>query len=690
MQKRYGDMPRVLSMPPETRQPLPSYKGPHPREWTRPQDPFPYPIAPGQVGPHQPLYASSLRYPFACDGEASGLGQPLVDNQQGYGIAVYADDKDTENAGKLIGYSKDCLYPTRIAYYYNRAGSEDFYPLAEADNDIAQLKLNGETIDFIVRVETGTINRFLYSITMLRGPTDQPQVPDLSYWNGDLIYQFKGGVGIGFRQGRMRPTDMAERRFDLLRQGFAIASSTGNHTSNHYNIWLAEETALRVKRQFIARYGQPRFTLGIGGSGGAIQQYLIGQNGSDLLDAGVALYAYPDMLTQTIYALDCELLEYYFDLQAESTWPWSKRQRVSGLNSRAGVRDERGWMYELAMLVHGRLPRWPLGSSECSRSWRGLTPLVNNPRFIHFAPRFASALQGQVHWSYWEHLRHIFGTRADGYAAQTWDNQGVQYGLRALRRGELSPRAFLDLNAKVGGWKPPPQLKPERYWKLNGGALDDFSPWSHHNMLHTPDDGRTPAQRSIADPEAIAAAHRAGLVFTGELGIPLIDLRHYLEPELDMHHLSAAFSTRLRLQDAGRAEQQLIWVTQKPHAPIPEAIALLQQWLSQGQRPAQAQDRCYHADGNLIASGPDVWNGEWNQHPTGTCLKQYPAFGTSRVAAGEDLRGNLFKCPLIAVEQALARGDYTPIDMRPHLARLRQVFPDGVCDYRPAQLVQRP
>jgi len=679
--RRYADDPRVLDAPPVERTVLPSYSGPHPSQSVRPADPYPYPIELGAVGPVEPLYSGPLRYPFACDGEASGYGRPQVDNRQGYGIPVHGRSGDTNNANRVIGYSKDCLYPTRVDYLYNRVGTDRFYPLEQARDDIARLTLNGRQIDFILRVETGTINRFLYSITTLRGPDDRPEQPDMRYWNGDLIYQFKGGVGIGRRQGKMTLEEIANRRIAQLRNGYAVASSTGNHTSNHYDILLAEETALRVKHQFAARYGAPRYTLGIGGSGGAIQQYLIGQNGSAVLDAGVALYAYPDMLTQTIHVFDCELLEYYFDQLAPETWSWPQRQWIEGLNSRDGIKEEYAWIYELAQLINGRLPRWPLGSSECVYGWRGLTPLVNNPRFVHFAPRFAKPLRRRIDWTYWEDLRHIFGSRADGYAAQTWDNVGVQYGLRALREGKLSPSAFLHLNANVGGWKPPGEQRDERFWRINGTRLFNFSPWSHHNMRLSPDGGRTPAQRTEADPGAIEAAFRSGLVFNGRLEIPIIDLRHYLEPELDMHHLSAAFSTRLRLQGAGREDRQLIWVTDKPHAPIDEALNLLTRWLQNGRRPDEAQDRCYRADGSLIAAGAEVWNGDWNGRPEGRCMQVYPIYGTSRSQAGEDLRGDLFKCRLISVESALAQGQYAPVDMTPYRSRLERIFPQGVCDY---------
>ena len=68
-----------------------------------------------------------------------------------------------------------------------------------------------------------------------------------------------------------------------------------------------------TKEEFIERYGVPLYTVGVGGSGGAIQQYVYGQNHPGLLDAGIPQYSYPDMVTQTIHVGDCELLENFMD-----------------------------------------------------------------------------------------------------------------------------------------------------------------------------------------------------------------------------------------------------------------------------------------------------------------------------------------------------------------------------------------
>jgi hypothetical protein len=458
---------------------------------------------------------------------------------------------------------------------------------------------------------------------------------------------------------------------------------------------LAGDTALRVKRQFVARYGAPLYTVGLGGSGGGLQQYLFAQNLPGLLDAAIAQYAYPDMVTQTIHALDCELLEYYFDVAAPDPGRWRRheaRQPVMGLNARSGADNRFAVLYPPNLLLQGRWPQLPEGSSECVQGWRGLTPLVLNPRFTPHLEHYDADVLRRVRWTYWDDLVSIYGLDAKGHGRRTWDNVGVQYGLEALRRGALSAADFLDLNARIGGWKPAAQMKPERFWLPFGKKLPLwFSLWSAHNMTRPAGGG--PAPRSAADPEAIAAAYRSGQVFLGQIDIPVIDLRHYREEELDMHHASASLSARLRIERAmGDARHQVIWIAHRDHDPTPQALAVIDAWLGAlraaperglaASRPSAAHDSCFDADGSLIARGDGVWDGAWNGRADGPCTRVFPFFGTSRSAAGAPLAGDVFKCHLQPVEAAIAAGLYAPVDMRPHAARLAEVFPEGVCDYR--------
>jgi hypothetical protein len=632
-----------------------------------------------------PIFSGPKQYPFLCRTEQAELGQPLVDNQDAEGMRVYALDESGAKTDQVIGWSRDCSAPTRIDYLYRTTGGS-FQPLP-ADGttppDLAQTTtMDGETVDFVVRRERGTINRFVYQIAVLD--------PDRVAWAGRAIYLFGGGVGIGHDQGTLPGSALDPSALGL---GYAVLFSTGNRASVHYNLVLGGETALMVKEHFVESCGVPRYTVGVGASGGAIQQYVYGQNhGTRIIDAAIPQYSYPDMVTQTIHIGDCELLEYYMDVtdRDDPKWrDWENRTALIGLNGSATVANP-----------YTGQP----GSDECVNGWRGLTPLALNP---NWAPPFDPLWQHMdppgvaetVHWTHWDDLKTIYGVGPDGFARDTWDNVGVQYGLQALREGVITPAEFLDLNAQVGSWKDQPDMVDEGC-PFNQQLCADpaqFDPWSSRNMRLSPDGGATPAPRQSGDRAAIRAAHEAGLVFGGDIDLPIIDWRHYLEEQLDMHNSRQSFVVRQRMRDHdGRAGNHVIWFTDARPQPAfdqtPEALAVMDQWLANiearpwrgvaGNRPADAVDRCFDTTGAEIARGDHVWDGILDDRPAGPCTGRFPIFGTSRTVAGAPFTGDVYACRLQPVDAAIARGGYG--DWQPSGAereRLEEIFPTGVCRY---------
>ena len=207
--------------------------------------------------------------------------------------------------------------------------------------------------------------------------------------------------------------------------------STGNRTSTHYNLVLGGETAIMTKERFIEAYGLPLYTVGLGGSGGAIQQYVYAQNHPGrIIDAAIPQYSYPDMVTQTIHVGDCELLEHFMDVTdgANPKWAtWPNRTWLEGMNASATVPNP----------YRGGAP----GNSECVRGWRGLTPLALNPHYGSAGAEQAlydPAAIAAIKWTHWDDLRNVYGVGPDGFARVPWDNTGVQYGLGALTSGKIT------------------------------------------------------------------------------------------------------------------------------------------------------------------------------------------------------------------------------------------------------------
>ncbi|MFO7279288.1 MAG: DUF6351 family protein [Thermoanaerobacterales bacterium] len=680
-----------------------------------------------------PIFSGPQQQPFVCatararfDGRPL-LGQPLVDNQDAIGIPVAAEGPDgsypqdargypTDEA-TIVGWSKDCEAETRHGYLYRSTADGAFHWLDDPSSPPADVAttttLDGRTVPFVVRWEVGTINRFIYSVAVLApvGEAD-PTEPDDSLWNRRLVYSFQGGVGIGHHQGTISTGAMLPA--DLLGRGYAVVWSSGTRTSTHYNLVVGGETALMVKEHFVETHGVPDYTVGVGGSGGAIQQYVYAQNHPGLIDAAIAQYSYSDMVTQTIHVGDCELLEHYFDVTDRDNPRWRDpevRQAVIGLNGTAAPQnlspsEIQQWnalyalMEQFGYQVMERAPGSPAPAlMECKPGWFGLTPLAMNPTFtdVDDIDKLAQGTEG-VEWTHWGDAVNVYGVGEDGFARVPWDNVGVQYGLEAMKAGIITPAEFLDLNAQVGSWKDSADMVPEGFPFAGPPTPEDFDPWSSRNMNLSPDGGVTPAPRRSGDVAAMNAAYTSGLQFQGDIDIPVIDWRHYLEDELDMHHSHQSFATRQRMLDAdGDASNQVIWFTDARPAvafdQTPMAFEVIDEWMANiarnphrsvaANKPARAVDSCFASDGSLIAAGPRVWDGILDDRPPGECTRRFPIYSSSRQQAGGPIAGGIWKCALQPVDRAIRTGVYDP--WRPtaeERARLQEIFPDGVCDWR--------
>ncbi|HZA77592.1 MAG TPA: DUF6351 family protein [Acidimicrobiales bacterium] len=679
-----------------------------------------------------PIFSGPQQQPFVCttararfDGRPL-LDQPLVDNQERIGIPVAAEDAQgsypqdgrgypTAEA-QIVGWSKDCATDTRIGYVYRTTGGQFRWlddPSGPLPADIATTTtLDGTAAPFIVRWERGTINRFIYSVAMLAPAGEaEPNVPDDSLWNRRLVFSFDGGVGIGHFQGTTSSGSMLPA--DLLGKGYGVMWSSGTRTSTHYNLQVGGETALMLKEHTVEAHGVPDYTVAVGGSGGAIQQYVYAQNHPGLIDAAIAQYSYPDMVTQTIHVGDCELLEHYFDATDRDNARWKDpeaRQAIMGLNASnfpknlsQGEIDQWNGLYGLyaafGYQVMDRDPASPAPAlTECRASWFGLTPLALNPTFtdVDDIDKLAQGTEG-VEWTHWGDTVNIYGLGDDGFARVPWDNVGVQYGLQALVHGVITPAEFLDLNAQVGSWKDTADIVPEGFPFQGPLTPENFDPWSSRNMNLSPDGGATPAARNEGDLDAIRAAYTSGMESQGDIDIPVIDWRHYLEDELDMHHSHQSFAARQRMLNAdGDASNQVIWFTDARPArafdQTPMAFEVIDEWMANiaahpersvaGNKPDRAIDSCFDTNGDLIASGQGVWDGVLDDRPEGACTQRFPIYSSSRREAGAPFEGGVWMCQLQPVDRAISKGlygDWTPTAAEK--ARLEQIFPDGVCDY---------
>ncbi|MFV0316114.1 MAG: DUF6351 family protein [Microthrixaceae bacterium] len=718
---------------------------------------------------------------FLCTTELNDLGQPEVDNQDREGTPVYPESAPDvpDRSQDPLGWSKDCQAETRVEYRYRDSTGEEHVlepgtteipadiAWIEVDSmigtdemDLSEVDVQDGSIPYVYRYERGTLpeTRFIYSIAVL-APFEEvasgSTAPNTDLWNRRLVYSFGGGVGIGHSQGKISGGD--SQLDEALSLGSAVVYSSGTRTSVHYNLLLGAEVAVELKELFIDEYGEPLYTVGIGGSGGAIQQYVYAQNTPELLDALIPQYSYPDMTTQTINVGDCELLEYYMDVTDGDNprWAdWDNRKLLQGQNTIEGFESD--WQEATG----------DTGSSECIEGWRGATPLALNPNFgladgmddiiLPYAGELLEKVEAGepaipddfpdlgrllrqspdpadwVEWTHWDDVIDAYGVDPETGSARTpWDNVGVQYGLRSVANGEITPEEFLDLNERIGSWSPDNVAEScGMVAQMAGDTLATFAAaigmcegeeldqYSSRQMTSAPDSGPTP--RREADVEAITNAFESGLEFDGKLGrdIPIIDVRHYLEEELDMHNVHQSFVVRERIRRAmGDSDNQVImWMDARPEEDeeatselLTDAYREMDDWVltqqAEGGSAAQAKpddvvDACYDTEGEVIAAGDDVWDGAvelalsgegaWDdQAPeeiagvtVGDCASYFPINSTSRIIAGGPITNDVYKCALKPVTTAVDDGDYgewTPSETE--VAELEELFPDGVCDW---------
>ena len=63
-----------------------------------------------------PIFSGPHQYPFVCKTIQAGLGEPIVDNQDGLGFRVLNPD------GTTAGWSLDCSAHTVVDYLYRSTG----------------------------------------------------------------------------------------------------------------------------------------------------------------------------------------------------------------------------------------------------------------------------------------------------------------------------------------------------------------------------------------------------------------------------------------------------------------------------------------------------------------------------------------------------------------------------------------
>jgi hypothetical protein len=566
-----------------------------------------HPIAgPVFSGPHLPL--------LACSTEQHGLGAPTDD---------------------------DCSAPTKVTWQYKSGTTGALVPIPDlstldlATLPVATTKLNGTDVPFIVRTESGVINRSVYWISVL-DPHPQAERFDPAGWNGRLVYRYGGGCGQSFGQGA--PLGINTVSQPLLAAGYAVTTATFNTFQVQCNDVLSAETTMMVKEHFTETYGRPEFTIGDGGSGGAIQQLLIVQDYPGLLDAIAPTIPFPDAISISPGVSDCGLLDAFFTSPAGAAVTPDQRAAISGYDT------------------------WSSCALWISSFLGGVNPTDGcDPKIPKSEIYDATANPDGLRCTLPDANRNQVGVDpSTGFARRPLDNVGVQYGLAALNAGTITPDVFLALNEAVGGYD------------IDGTIVDA------REVARTAD-----VRRTYALGRVLQRTRRF-------LRTPNITTNVYTDPQGDIHTRFRLFSIRERLRSpTGSVDRnQVIWTrpsTSSLAAGLTGAVGdsaglttTLDEWLTTSIRPAAAVDTCT-GPANESITGPDVDDlpGAGGATRAGRCNELFPVFGDPRTAAGAPLANDILKCR----RKVPVPGDYGVAFTDAQWTKLRAVFPTGVCDW---------
>jgi hypothetical protein len=561
--------------------------------------------------------------------------------------------------GTFLGapLDSDCSAPTVVTYVYLSTTSGTFQPLpstATLPGDVAMTTTSaGATVPYVVRVETGTINRGIYQNAILFDPTSDPVPSPFSApkgWNHRLIAIHGAGCPGGwYTQGTAEGVNVLQTMY--LSLGYALFINTLQNPSNSCNPFVAGESAMMGKEHFIKTFGVPDFTLSTGGSGGAYTSQQVADAFPGLIDGIFINATFPDAAEIAYSGLDGHLLTHYFTVTNPAGFTDAQQVAVSGY---AG---HQAW-YDAANQSQRTdpVPNRPDVVGYSSAVWNAVVPVA-----LRYDP---IANPHGARPTIFDVSRNIYGVDSDtGFALRAFDNVGVQYGLGALNRGLITKAQFLDLNQNIGGYDQ---------------------------------DANYVSDRAAGNLDAIKHAYQAGVNLGGGGGlrsIPIIDFGYYNEAggyHYQWHH----FAVRERLIDAnGDADNHVLWRgNDATNVPLTQAFAVMSQWVEAikadhseaslrakliRNKPSAAVDGCYNA------ATPPQFIAEtqtFSSLPDSQCNTLWPSYAFPRYVAGGPLSADILKCQLKPIDAADYAVSFTPAE----LAQLEAIFPHGVCDWSKA------
>ncbi len=538
------------------------------------------------------------------------------------------------------------------------------YDVNDPPGDVASTTTdNGETVPFIVLEESGYQARDKYTIRTLQKPSEgwTPASPQ-SQWNRRLLITH-GGNCRGHHQtgsprfddyaGTIPPNPAVEQSFmKALGAGWAVASASQLNLGHNCNLSYQAESLMMLKERFVEQYGALRYTVGTGCSGGAITQNMIANAYPGLYQGLLTTCTYPDVMSTATQFADYHILLRYFQT-VESVGTVSEppgdfeefQQRVEGLFDNVVFTTARdGTNYTITQqnaiyghdngVVNAYLANDALFSeavdpqSDCGGIPDGehYHP-VNNPDgarcdVLTFMQNMVGARQrfdlaGNDRWS------QIEQDLGYGFAGYPLGNQGVQYGLEAMRNGLITPAQFLALNINIGGVDMDLNVTPERL---------------------------------APDYPALPNAYRTGIMNT-IVNMDTVAIINMTGPDPGAAHDSVhGYWVRWRLErEFGNRDNFVHWGGATALIGDPEYMNLSLDAMASWLDAVEADTGAAPLAEKLVSNKPASVQDQCNRVPGAMCPEQAMlVFGTPRTVAGADRHGDQVQCQL----RPFSRDDY--------------------------------
>jgi hypothetical protein len=541
---------------------------------------------------HGPVFAGPQVWPWRCDTASHGLGAPR---------------------------NRWCETTPTITWSYFNTATQHFADYDPADPPPAPLvgtttTDEGRTVPFVVKVEKGVMDRGLYTIAVLEDA-----------WNHKLGSPFGGSCNPRHQQESVDtgPNEMQPTLFSVLDpaklgKGFMVAHNNLGNLGSDCNDVVAAESLMMLKEHISERYGEIRWTIGYGCSGGSMLQHLIAANYPGLLDGITPACSFPDIWSTVTESEDCHLLMRVFD--ADPSWTAAQQAAVTGYQTAGSCTA-----YDKLPINNTRSWLDPTNAAGCGD---GVTAYPRGPR---------CTVQ--------DYQRALLGTDRRGIAHRPYDNVGVTYGLRAFQAGFITGEQLVTLNEQVGG--------------------DDLD-WRHTTS------------RARADLVGLRNAYLGGRVLDGRrlAEVPVLDLRGSSNQEIHTDYHS--YVVRARLDAAnGTHANQVIWTSQ-PLTVDPvsygRSFFVMDEWLARIARDHRRVPRAVKVAQDKPTTAVDsCWFAGVQVTEMSLCTKAFPYYGDARIAAGGRLAGGVLAC-------ALSPATRLPGFTDDQWLRWRRVFAGGVCD----------